>query len=497
MKKSFLLALLTLVTSLALFPQSKVLTNYSYKFKINGLKDTVCYLGFHFGDKKYVRDTARVNSKGEVEFKGKDTIGGGIYLFVLPNKKWFEFVVNEPTFMMETDTGDFIGNMKVKGSVENTLWIDYLRFMQSKQKGMDEVKKKMDAITDKGSKEYKDLEAQMQKESDDINTYRINIIKQNPATLVSKVFNAMKDIEIPESPKNADGTIDSAFAYRYYKAHYFDNIDLLDDRILRTPIFESKLIYFFEKVIPQSPDSIIVEADRMVERVKGNKEMFKFVTHTITYNYERSLIMCMDAVFVHMVDTYYKKGLCDYWVDKKTLDKMIERADKLRPVLCGKQVMNITLPDTNMVWHSLYDLKGDVTILYFWDATCGHCKKATPQLRDLYQSYLKPKGIEVYAVEGELEDTEWKKYLVAEKLPWINVSDNPDINSHPEKYILELKVTDLNSLNFRHHFDLMTYPVMFVLDKDKKIIAKKLGVEQLQDFLEKYFKRTAKNGSNQ
>jgi peroxiredoxin len=297
---------------------------------------------------------------------------------------------------------------------------------------------------------------------------------------------------VPEAPKKSDGSIDSAFAYYYFRTHYFDNINLLDNRILRTPIFEQKFVYYFEKVIPQIPDSIIAEADRMVQRVKADPEMFKFVVHTITYNFERSQIMCMDAVFVHMVDSYYRNGLAT-WVDKKTMDKMIERADKLKPVLCGQQVMNITLPDTNRVWHSLYDNKGDITILYFWDATCSHCKKATPQLKELYESYLKPKGIQVFAVEGELEDDEWIKYLRENHLPWINVSDNPDMNKNPEKYILEMKVTDLNSLNFRHHFDLSSYPVLFVLDKDKKIIAKKLGVEQLQDFIDKYQKRKAVN----
>lgn len=483
-----MLSLLFIVFSLDSFSQQPVLTNYSYKFKINGLKDTVCYMGFHFGEKKYVRDTARVNSKGEVEFKGKDTIKAGMYLFVLPNKKWFEFVVNEPTFSIETDTTDFITNMKIKGSKENTIWVDYLKFMQGKQSVLESLKTKKDAITDKNSKEYKDLEAEMKSENEKINDYRTTIMKQNPSSLVTLIFKAMKDVDIPEAPKNPDGSIDSTFNYRYYKKHYFDNIDLTDDRILRTPLFESKLTYFMEKIVPQSPDSIIAEADLLIDRLKSNKEMFKFVVHTITYNYERSAIMCMDAVFVHMVETYYKKGLCD-WVDEKTLGKMIERADKLKPVLCNKQVNNIRLADTNMVWHSLYDIKGDVTILYFWDATCSHCKKSTPVLKELYETFLKPNGIEIFAVEGELETENWKKYLHEQKLPWINVSDNPDMNTHPEKYIIELGLTDLYSLNFRHNFDLISYPVVFVLDKDKRIIGKKIAVEQLKDFIERYLKR--------
>jgi hypothetical protein len=107
-------------------------------------------------------------------------------------------------------------------------------------------------------------------------------------------------------------------------------------------------------------------------------------------------------------------------------------------------------------------------------------------MKELYNDYLKPNGIEIFGVEGELEDKEWKKYQAEQNLPWLNVSDNPELNTNPQKYILELKLTDLNSLNFRHIFDLYSYPVVYILDKDKKIIAKKLGADQIKDFLEKY-----------
>lgn len=460
------------------------ITNYSYKFKVNGLKDTVCYLGFHFGEKKFVRDTARINSKGEVEFKKKnDTIPGGIYLFVLPNKRWFEFVVNEPTFAIETDTLDLVGNAKIKGSVENQIWFDYLKRMTSFQKQIEPLKKERDSL-DKESARYKELDKKLVEINQQINQYREEIMKKNKGTFIAYLFSVMKDVDVPESPKKADGTIDSSFQYQYFKNHFFDHIDFSDARILRTPVFEPKLNFFLEKLIPQISDSIIVEADKLVEKSRANPEMFKYIVHTITYTFERSQVMCLDAVFVHMVEKYYNTGQAN-WVDHNTLDKMKERASKLKPLLCGKQAPNLILPDTNMVWHNLYQLQSDFIVLYFWDATCGHCKKNTPKLKELYESYLKPNNIPVFAVEGELETTEWKKYLVENKLPWINVSDNPEINKNAEKYI---HLTDLPSLNFRHTYDLSTYPVIYVLDKNKKIIGKKLGVDQIKEFIEGYKK---------
>jgi peroxiredoxin len=463
-----------------------VITNYSFKFKIGGLKDVDVYLGFHYGEKKFIKDTAHVNSNGEVEFTGKDTLQGGIYLFITPRKNYFEFVVNETKIQMETDTVDMVGHMVVKKSTENTVWYDYMKTIAAKQK---EMQPYIDIINkpniDKESKEYKDATAAKDKITTTITKFRDDKIKQSPDMLVSRLFTAMKDIDLPEAPKG-----DSLFLPKYFRAHYWDNFDLTDNRLIRTPILESKLVYYFEKVVYQIPDSVMVEADRILAKTGGNEEMFKFICHHLTYNYERSQIMCMDAVFVHMIDKYYRTGLTP-WVDQKTMDKMLERADKLKPLLCGTPVNNITLPDTGGVFHSLFDMKGDYTILYFWDATCSHCKKSTPVLKEVYNDYLKPNGIEIFGVEGELEDKEWKKYQAEQKLPWLNVSDNPEMNTNPQKWILELKKTDLNSLNFRHIFDLSSYPVVYILDKEHKIIAKKLGVEQIKEFLEKYKKSKA------
>jgi len=39
-------------------------SGYDIKVKIKGLKDKVCYLGNYYGDKQYIKDTVRTDSKG-------------------------------------------------------------------------------------------------------------------------------------------------------------------------------------------------------------------------------------------------------------------------------------------------------------------------------------------------------------------------------------------------------------------------------------------------
>jgi len=106
--------------------------NYEIKIKINGVSDTVAYLGHHFGEKKYVVDTAKVDSKGNVVFAGDKKLERGIYIVVLPSRgmTYFELLIGDNRkFSLETDTTNFLQTMKVKGDKENQAFMDYQRKM--------------------------------------------------------------------------------------------------------------------------------------------------------------------------------------------------------------------------------------------------------------------------------------------------------------------------------------------------------------------------------
>src|SRR5271163_810053 len=95
-----------LLTFLALYSVCKAGGGYDIKVRVGGWRDTVFYLGNHYGDKQYVRDTSRVNHEGWAEFKGKEPLEGGIYLVIMPTKTYFEILItdNDQKFTVETDT---------------------------------------------------------------------------------------------------------------------------------------------------------------------------------------------------------------------------------------------------------------------------------------------------------------------------------------------------------------------------------------------------------
>ncbi|MBL0066896.1 MAG: DUF5106 domain-containing protein [Bacteroidetes bacterium] len=469
-QKQFLIAILFLISTVHV----SAATGYEIKIRMNGLRDTVCYLGNHFGEKQYVKDTVRVDHDGWAVFKGNEPLPGGIYLVVLPSHTYFEIVVNEQKFTIETDTIDFVESMKITGSLENKLFNDHQKFIIAKTKYSQTLKAKMDA-----NKDNKDSVAYYKKAITDVDKevkdYRIKVMNDYPQTFMAKIIKTMSEQEVPEAPKDEKGNVtDSTFQFRYYKAHYLDNVDFSDDRLLRTPLLQTKIKTYTQQLTVPLPDSIIPSVDTIIEKSKANKEVFKYSVATLANYYETSNIMGYDKVFVHIAEKYYLSNDA-YWADSTLKAKIHERVMKIKPNILGEKAYNLVMPDTGFVMHSLQDIKEKFTILAFWDPTCSHCKHEIPML-SAYRDSAREHGIsvEVFSVGIESDIELWKKFIRDNKLKWINVSDL------------------YNNTNFRNYYDIYSTPVIYLLDEQKRIIAKRLDTEKIRDFISNSMKGTKK-----
>jgi len=211
---------------------------------------------------------------------------------------------------------------------------------------------------------------------------------------------------------------------------------------------------------------------------------------------ESSKVMGMDAFFVYMVNKYYKTGQA-FWLDEKQLEKVIKRANILEPLLLRKKAQDLSLIDTagiktikklgidkmetsedltkayyanqdaiQKLLVNLYSIKADWTVLVFWDVDCGHCKKEIPVIQETYNKFKKEgKSLEVFAVYTQHEYDKWKTFIKENKLEWINVADAVHLNNLKEKY------------------DIFSTPVIYLLDKNKVIQAKRIGAEQIEDVI--------------
>ena len=448
--------------------------NNGYKIKITvaGIKDTMCYLAYYYGDKQYIRDSSMANSKGEFTFTGKEELPGGIYLVVLPGKRFFEIIVDKDqafSWEAEMDKLDDFNFMKTSGSEDNSLFLDYTKFITIRGKNSERLKKNSASAKENGdSLLVNSIKDSMMVNDKQVLDYKKDFVKKHPDSFLTIVFKGMFDPDIPEIPVLSNGRPDSTFRFRFYKQHFWDNIDFSDDRIVRTPVYHNKLKNYIMTLTLQTPDSIIAAADMLIERSRGAKELFKYTVWFVTYNYETSNIMGMDEVFVHMAEKYYMTKEA-FWVDEATLYRITDRAMTTKPLLLGRKAPNLVLKDLHGKYQSLHDVDAKYTIVVFWNPDCGHCKKEMPVLDSLYLQVHK-KGVEVYAVCAESELDKWRDYIKEHNLNWINVSDSTFQSG------------------FKKLYDIQSTPIIYILDSKKQIIAKKISAEQAGEILENRFK---------
>ena len=182
----------TIVACLLVFTALAAKADKGYKltFKVNGLKNDTVLLANYYGDKTYVQDTARLDNKGVAVFTSKKDLPRGIYMLVHKRKKLFEvIVVPGENFTIETDTADYFDKMKIKDSKENTLFYDYMKFLNGKGKLAmplrDELQKlSKDKQTE--SPEYKATQAKMKTLDTEVKTYISTTLAANSTTLFAR-----------------------------------------------------------------------------------------------------------------------------------------------------------------------------------------------------------------------------------------------------------------------------------------------------------------------
>ena len=450
-------------------------------FVVDGLGADTVYLANYFGDKMYYADTTIADAQGHFVFDAPPFEESGKYAVILPGPKMLEFLGVPEEIEISTSMARPAEDATVIKSEENKLYYNYLRFIQGKRM---EAAPQEAILQDSTSTEAAREAAMeiMNAFGDEVAAEQKRVISEHGDKLFAKYLNMVVEPEIPEVPEQIANPRD--LQYRWYRDHYWDRVEFTDPRMVRDASFHSILNTYWTRVLPQIPDTLEKEALRLIERTKGNADMFKYIVHYITFNSESSQVMCMDKVFVRMVNEFYRSGKA-VWLNDDQVAKITDRADDLKNSLCGNRPPNIILPDLSQKeWKSLYDVDAKYTAILIWESTCGHCKKEMPKLKELYEEW-KPKGLEIFAIGNDFEPEPWQKFLQDKGYTdWINVSDNPQVNAQDSAMALIAGgITTLESLNFRTTFDVYATPKIFLLDRDKNIVAKQIGAEQLGEIL--------------
>lgn len=438
---------------------SQSTSGYKIEFTVKGLTDSVVYLGNHYGEKRYLQDTAAVNEGGYILFEGEKELKNGVY-FLYGKTIYHELVIDEKQFSVTMNKENPMEDMTITGSQANEDFRKFQLAMIAHQKAIRELTSLLDSTSTKeDSISVYDRMKALNVENEIKREELLQIVGDNYVKQILTLMNLSPELKFESDSLTVE---EKRKRYNDFRKGYFDGLDFESGGLVRTPFFHSKLMEYIDRVVIQNPDSIIVAVDELLDKSANNEELYRYIMVNMFDKYQNPKIMGMDKVFIHISDEYYLKGKAS-WADDEMIKKLKEELVFHRENQLGMQAPQIVWVDTLDQASNLYAIEAEFLILYFYSPTCGHCKKKTPVLLDAYHK-LEGKA-EVAAVCIDTDIDKWKQFIKDLGLDWRNYAD-PHLRS-----------------NFRMQYNVRSTPVLYILDKEKKIIAKKLDVDQVEGFI--------------
>ncbi len=437
-------------------------TTAKIEFTLKGIDKGMAKMIGLFSDQYYIADSVMVEDGGHFVISRDSIYPEGYYYFILPGEKNISFLLDEDQhFKLTADTSNLDLTAKVEGSLCNKFYFDTKRFQDEINPKMRPLSQKLAKLAKSSptSEEFKKVYKENQKYENQYQEHINWYVKNYPDNLFTKFKIAGRNPNVTY-PVDSEGKLDTKAQVYNYRNQFWDGFDFTEEALIRTPAFSNKLKRFFTELIPLNQDSIIKYADILIAKIGDNKEYFKIVANWVTLHFEPGHTNLMDgeAVYVHMVENYFTPEKA-FWAIPDQLDGLNKRAAEMEQSLIGKHAGNVTAKGYDGKMHTFFNSDADVIIIFIYNPNCEHCQEQTPELISFY-NHWKNKGVEVFSIAANTNQKDWDKYHKMFNIPWVDVFDKTNASWYP-KYFVDIT------------------PEIYVIDKDRKIVAKNLKVSQL------------------
>lgn len=431
---------------------------YKIKVTIEGLSETKIQLGYYFEDKQYIYEETTSNKHGQATFKGEEALPGGLYMIIVPEKWYFDILItDDQQFSFKTDTISLAKGVEITGSGENTAFYEYQRYIAERQNRIAEL---AEMQKDSTGKDAGNAEQKIEAIRKEMQTHWKATAEANKGTFLATMLTAMNG-EPPEG---------------YSMTSFFPHIDFADDKLLRTPVIHRAVKMILARNLNHNMpvEYFIKELDLLIEKASANNEVYKYVLNYLLDFFGSFQRAGMNEIFTYIAEEYYLSGKA-LWVEAKGIEIIKNRRDVFKGCMVGSIAPDIEMLTPGEEYISLHQLNAKYTLLFFWSTGCGHCESATRSIKEFYQQGIK--DIEVFSVYTKNSKKEWEEFIKKNEIAnWINCYD-------PE-----------NESEYKFRYYVVSTPLLYLLDSDKRIIAKQFGDTQIAELINRLQQQEYESG---
>lgn len=407
------------------------------------------------GEKVELVDSIRTSKPGEFIYNFADRIfHKGFYRLQLNQQKVVDFVYNGTDIELQTDALNIFDSMKVISSLSNSLYYNFVKLNKT-YKTKSELLQLILARYPKDDEYYEVSKARLNALQDEYIEFVYSTSQNEPESFIARYI---RSVQLPI----INYALTPEEQLKELKLHALDHVDFNDEALIYSDCFSNKAIeYLMYYRNPQLPKELLekeftIAVDTLLTKASVNQLVYQHVTEYLIDGFKK---FGFDTIIDYILENYViKDDLCL----NEELESSIENRIKQSKLLSvGSEVPDISINDSEGKTVVLSKLKSEKTLLIFYSSNCPHCKEMLPKLSKLYDSQDE-KAVEILAISLDEKREDWLDFLGENNFNWINVSDQQGWFG---------KVA-------RDYYIYAT-PTMFLLDSEKKIIAKPLNVTDL------------------
>jgi len=439
-------------------------------FHLGGLQASSVQIGLYSAGSTNRIDSVAVDMDTGAFSFSKSNLQPGVYFVAANRSRLFDFIVTSPadSFSISGEASDLTA-LQVDNSPENEAYFKFEQQRQSVEAKIIARQSMYDMVrqaTNNDPKVMDPIEKEIDTYYGSIDSMARAFIVQNPTHLYARMLQSVRPLYPPKSIKSVlNGKVNPVYQ-RWMRSHYWDYTDFREESLLNNPFWPVFFDNYFDRFVAPRPDSITAALDEVLTKMPKNGAFYRFTVLRFMQNFELSDAPGADIIFVHLADNYLKINQTP-WLDIATLSRLEYKANAFRPVLTGKVAPTLTLPDETGRNIQLDTISAPLTMLIFYSPLCTHCMEVMP---DIYQTWLDARvfGLQAVAVSTDNQYRNWQQFIRQQNWAWYDVADPKGENTFEKQYLT-------NNL-----------PVIYLLDKNKRILRKRIKPEALRDVLKIY-----------
>ena len=419
------------------------------------------YLYQMWGENQTLIDSAQQNkTTGKYEFVHVNDLPTGLYNLRAGKRTAFVILNNtEKKIELSLCFNNPIQTMKVTRSTENAVCYDFMRVNEGLWKAIGALEAAVvrypsnEMFFDTLAQKYHRLQQERLTMIEDVQ-------RLYPNSYVAKIVSTFRTPFL-------NAYWNKATRNKVMREDFFHNINMGDTALLRSDVYIEKATRYME--LYMNPDAsyevlqqeLMVAIDKILAVCSTDKQVFNFMLEYLT----------AVAAEYHFNDIL--EHLSENWMNADCNDPSESRLQSRimghQKLAIGTQAPSFAVRDRDGNVLTLENIPTEYVLIIFYVSTCSHCRQLMPKIVEKRRKLPKNK-LEIIAVSIDENLEDWEHYISTNDFEWINVRESKGWDGAVAS-----------------SYSIFSTPTIFILDKNRKIIAKPNDWNELKKAMEKWF----------